>query len=419
MKRLVSALALLALTVSACVGSPEKDAIVVGAVYPLSGSQGSGGVDEHRGVLLAADLANAEGGVHGRPIEVNSLDVPTADAAPGAIDTLQEEGVRLVLGSYGSTISAAAASRAASHGMLFWETGAVGMLPREALPGERTFRVPPTGGVLGRAAIGFVADVLAPRLGRDSEDLRFAVSYVDDVYGRSVAEGATAEIAERSLNLVGSVGYSLARLNPSDIARRIAALEPDVLFVSAYLQDGIDIRRALVWARVPLVASIGTSSSYCMPEFGAALGAGAVGLFASDKPAADTLNQEGLPPAAASLLSRANNMYRDRWGGDMSPAALAGFSAAWALFVHVLPQATAPTASAVAESARAIALPTGTLPNGSGLEFGAPGTPSAGDNLEAASVIWEWQAPGISEVVWPPSLATGEILPIDISPWAD
>ena len=78
----------------------------------------------------------------------------------------------------------------------------------------------------------------------------------------------------------------------------------------------------------------------------------------------------------------------------MSPAALAGFSAAWAFFTDVLPQASSLAPADVAAAARAIDLPRGSLPNGSGLRFGAPGTPNAGDNIAAASVIWEWVAPG-------------------------
>ena len=57
----------------------------------------------------------------------------------------------------------------------------------------------------------------------------------------------------------------------------------------------------------------------------------------------------------------------------MSPAALAGFSAAWALFADVLPAASSLAPLDVAEAARTIRLPAGSLPNGSGLRFGATG----------------------------------------------
>jgi branched-chain amino acid transport system substrate-binding protein len=413
--RLAAVIGALAIVSAACTAQAGPDAFTVGAIYPLAGSQGPGGIDEHRGVLLAAELANAGGGVDGRPIEIRSIDVEGADAAPAAIEQLHNSGVDVVLGSYGSTISAPASLATASRQMLFWETGAVGTLPMGADSGRLTFRVPPTGGTLGRNAISFTADELARALGRDPSSLRYAVSFVDDVYGRSVADGAKAELADRGLHLVGSVGYDIQSFDADAVAARIARLRPDVLFVSAYLDDAVAMREALVRRRVPLVASIGTSSSYCMPAFGDTLGTDAVGLFASDKPSANAIDPAGLSDEAAALLSKANDAYHARYNEDMSPPALAGFSAAWALFHDVLPASHSLTPDGIAAAARAEDLPRGSLPNGSGLRFGPPGGPGAGDNLAAAIVIWEWVHPGHAEVVWPPEFATTQLQPLDIA----
>jgi len=395
---------------------PSDDPIRVGAVYPLSGSQGQGGIDEHRGALLAAELVNADGGVGGRTIDVVSTDVSAAEVAPGAIEDLHAEGVDVVLGSYGSTISAPASQTAAANDMLFWETGAVGMLTERSEQGVRTFRMPPTGAVLGRNAISFVDGPLAQAFGRDPSDLRYAVSFVDDVYGRSVASGALQAAADLDLEVVGRFGYDFRTVDYDALARRIERSGADVLFVSAYLVDAVELRRALVRNDVDLLASIGTSSSYCMPEFGAALGRGAVGLFASDKPSGDAIDPSTLRPVGAALLERARTAYDARWDEEMSPAALAGFSAAWALFAEVMPAASELTPDAIAEAALAIDLPMGSLPNGSGVRFGEPGTATAGDNVAAAAVIWEWMVPGEHMVVWPPALATHEVRAMDIAP---
>src|SRR5687768_4307634 len=83
--------------------------IVIGAIYPTAGSQGSGGVEEFRGVSLAADYVTRAGGVHGRPIRLRLLAVESRDAAPGAMARLARERISLVTGSYGSTISRPAA----------------------------------------------------------------------------------------------------------------------------------------------------------------------------------------------------------------------------------------------------------------------------------------------------------------------
>src|SRR5919108_4428913 len=125
---LLACLAVL-LAAGGCAGAARAPApLRVGAVYPLSGAQGMGGVDEYRGVLVAAELANHDGGVGGRRIAVERVDVPEADAAPGAVAALAGRGIHLVLGSYGSTISSPAAAAAVGHGSLFWETGALGKL---------------------------------------------------------------------------------------------------------------------------------------------------------------------------------------------------------------------------------------------------------------------------------------------------
>jgi branched-chain amino acid transport system substrate-binding protein len=418
MRRCIGFLLALALLTAGCTGSPAAaEDLVVGAVYPLGGSQGPGGIDEHNGVLVAADLANADGGVDGRTIVIRSVDAEGPDAAPGAVAALADGGVNLVLGSYGSTISAPASAAAAERGMLFWETGAVGMLPPASDAGGLTFRVPPTGEVLGRAAIAFIADQVAPELHRDPRHLRYAVSYVHDAYGDSVAAGAEAELRDRGLRDVGDFGYDFRTVDMAKFVRRVAAVRPDVLFVSAYLDDAIALRRQLVQQDVPLLANIGTSSSYCMPAFGATLGKDAVGVYASDKPSATSINPSGLRPEGRALLARANAEYRSRYGTDMSPAALAGFSGAWALFADVLPASASLEPADVARAARSVDLPRGSLPNGSGLRFGAPGTDTAGDNVEAASVIWEWVSPGYAAVIWPPAFASDPVEPSESDAW--
>src|SRR5918992_1371198 len=351
--RPLALLIVLLLPAAGCTSDPP-DPVRVGAIYPLSGGQGMGGVDEYHGVQVAAELVNAEGGVGGRPVEIDQVDVPEADAAPGAIRALADRGVELVLGSYGSTISSPAAAAAAGRGSLFWETGAVGKL---AGPGEGdlVFRVAPTGGLLGRGAIRFVADQLAPKLGRPAASLRYAIAAVD---------------------------------------------------------DGVALRKEQVRQHLSLLASIGTSSSYCMPEFGALLGKDAVGLFASDKPDTHGINPAGLAPDARALLDRADAAYREANGHSMSAAALAGFSGAWALFRHVLPEAGSMAPADVAAAARRVRVQAGGLPNGSGIEFAPPGGADAGANLRAASVIWEWTEVNRREVTWPPQFATAELAAI-------
>jgi hypothetical protein len=264
------------------------------------------------------------------------------------------------------------------------------------------------GSVLGRAAVTFVHEQVAPRLGRRAP-LRYAVPYVDDVYGRSVARGAIEEIRRLGLPLA-PLPYDLRSVDFNALADRIAASRADVLVVASYLQDAVAMRWAIVGRRVPLAVGIGTSSSYCMPAFGAILGEHAVGLFASDKPDADVMRLDRLPSDAATALRWARAEYRRRFDEPMGSAALSGFSGGLALFRHVLPAAAGFSPDEIAAAARRTVLPEGTLPDGAGLAFGPPGGPEAGNNLRAARVIWQWVRPGVHEVVWPPAFATHPIV---------
>jgi branched-chain amino acid transport system substrate-binding protein len=410
--RLLAAALLAVLALASC--TTRDKPVRIGAIYPLSGPQSVGGIEEFRGVKVAADLANADGGVHGRRIELNQVDVPEADAAPGAVAGLADQGVELFVGSYGSTISSPAAQAAVGRGRLYWETGAVGKMAGVG-GGQLVFRVAPTGGVLGHAAVAFIADQFAPKLHRDAASLRFAVASVDDEYGSAVAAGALGELRRRHLKLAGSFTYDPRSFDAPHLVRRIAAAKPDVLFVVAYLEDGVAVRRETVRQHLRLLANIGTSSSFCMPQFGAMLGKEAVGLFASDKPDTHGINPKGLASPARDLLTRADAAYSAAYGESMSAPALAGFSGAWALFHYVLPHAASMKPGDVGAAARAVHLARGGLPNGSGLAFGGPDDPDPGANLEAASVIWQWTRVNHREVTWPPPFATVPLNAIPIS----
>ena len=412
-KRLSVVIAAVLLFAAGCSTTDDSDALTLGAIYPISGLQGPGGAEEANGVKLAVELANERGGVHGRPVRLEVLDVDRGDAAPRALGQLQRKGVDVVLGTYGSTISAPAAAAAQRSGMVLWETGAVGLVGTDAGAGDSFFRLAPMGASLGRAAVAFVRDQLTATLG-NTGPLRYAVAYVDDAYGRSVGLGAAEEAKVSGQELVGTFPYSVRGLDAEALVRDIALTKPDVLFVSAYLDDGIALRKAQVSQGLHLKASIGTSSSYCMPSFAHALGPAAVGLFASDKPDGREVRLDALQPEAQQVLSWGRDRYRQRHGEDMTPAALSGFANAWALVGHVLPASAGPGAREVADAARSVKLAGGTLPNGAGLDLAGPGVDDAGENRRAVSVIWQWVDASTQAVVWPPAFATRPLKAIPI-----
>lgn len=222
--------------------------------------------------------------------------------------------------------------------------------------------------------------------------------------------GAIEEIESSRQVLVATLPYQLPGVNYTDLATEVARANTDILVVAAYLDDGVAIRRAVLHRKVPLIATIGTSSSHCMPEFGRMLGPDAVGVFASDKPDADVVRIDQLSTQAADALRWALAEYRRRHGGGMPSPALSGFAGGLALMGYVMPAARDLTPAAVADAARSVRLPIGSLPNASGLAFGRVNAPEQGANLLATSVIWEWIRPNTRAVVWPRAFATHPIV---------
>lgn len=412
MRKLVIAATAAAMSAGAVAFAVSRpDVVTLGAVYPTGGGQGQGGIDEYRGVQLAAEFWNAR---PDRDVRLLLESADSADQAPAATQRLVDRGVPAILGSYGSTVSKPAADVAQGAGVVFWETGAVGQLSMAASTGDKVFRFPPTGARLGSAAVAFAADVLLPKLKERAGTLRYGVTYVDDVYGRAVGLGALRELRMRGLTVAGSFPYDLVGADYAAIVRDISAADVDVLFVSAYLEDGVALRKETVRQRLPLIASVGTSSSYCMHEFGKALGRRAVGLFASDKPDGHVLDPAKLEPEAAEALRWARTTFKARFDHAMTAPALTGFAGAWALFRYVLPTAETLDSDGIADAARSVDLDIGSLPNGSGLRFGPSGEPGGTDNELATSVIWQWVKPYTRAVVWPPQFATQAVIAIDL-----
>ncbi|HJP90016.1 MAG TPA: hypothetical protein VJ850_13355, partial [Candidatus Limnocylindrales bacterium] len=226
----------------------------------------------------------------------------------------------------------------------------------------------------------------------------------------------------------------------------LEAARPDVIILASHIPDGIAFRQQMVKSGLKVGALIGSTMAECDPDFAGELGAAAIGIFASDRPTSG-FQSSALDADAAATYARFATAWAavapryagadagggggGRYGGEdaeytihgpdedataeQNEEALAGFSAAWALFHHVLPTTRGVfEADAVARAARAIDLPEGSLPNGAGLRFSSDPA-RLGQNEFAAAVIWQWQAVRTYEFVWPPTYATGSIafVPLD------
>jgi branched-chain amino acid transport system substrate-binding protein len=398
------ALQLLLAALAACTSAAaSKPAIRIGALYPTAGVLGRYGAEELRGVKIAVELFNERGGVRGRKVELDVADARDVDVAWRNAYAMARRGVPAILGSYSSTISLAASEAAHRNRVVYWETGAVADLVT-ARGYRDVFRLGPSGATLARQAAGFATEVLAPRFRIAPRALRVAVLYEDDPYGASVGAGIAHEAARRGFKLVGSFPYDPANETFSGIIVALRRLAPDVVVAASYLHDGARLRSALIDAKLPIKALIGKCAAFYTPEMAKLLGDKIDGVFVADKPmqiAGTALTSEG-----RALEDELRSRYLRRYGGAPEAAAYMGFSGAWPLLAGTLGRARTLDAAGIAAAARALDVPWGSLPNGSGVRFETSG-PMTGQNERAFGVVWQWQN-GKPVLVWPLSAARGE-----------
>ena len=423
------------------------DPIRIGAVFPTSGNAATLALQELHGVQLAADFVNADGGVGGRRIVLDTRDLESGDDAPAAMVSLRADGVSIVIGAYSSELSIPAAAAADQAGLVYWEAGSVAdQLTGQGLP--LVFRVGASSTNLGDNSANFAASQLAPRLGDTAAELRIAIVAANDAYPQTVAAAAARTAQANGNPIVDQQTYNLTYPDWPRVMAELAAAKPSVIILASHIEDGVAFRKAMVSAGLKVKALIGSTMAECTPDYAGELGADAVGVFASDRPTGG-FQPDALDATARATYDRLATAWakdnpvaapNDNYGYGSEPGAsasagpvivgpiqesspgagpteeaLSGFSAAWALFHDVLPAASSGLGAAdVAAAARALDLPTGSLPNGAGIRF-STAPDSLGQNLRAAAVIWQWQAVQSYTFVWPPTYATGSIKFVPLS----
>lgn len=397
-----------AFCLAACATAPTGTAqasIKVGAVFPLRGPQAPLANQEYGGVQIARDFANADGGIRGVPITLVTKEIADTSQASARVSELKRAGVTSVIGAYSSALSMPISAAAQTDGLLYWEAGAVAdQLTGRGYP--LVFRVGATGTNLGTTSSLFAARVIAPRLNKAPRALRLVTVHNVDLYPTSVADAVQKQARLEGFEVVGDVQYDARVPDWPTVLDQVRAASPNILVLASYIADGVDFRRAMLKSGLHVDAFIGSTMAQCVPDFGAMMGADAIGVFASDRPPGNGFNPGALNATGAAIYDRFSSEYLHRFGTAPTEEALAGFSAAWTLFHYVMPHASAMNASALAAAARSVDLPAGTLANGAGVRFATSGS-LMGQNTRAASVIWQWQGVRHSVTVYPPVFATG------------
>lgn len=209
-------------------GSAVKGAVNIGAVLPLTGGSASIGEDQRRGIELAVDQINADGGVLGKKLNVIVED--SAGAANSALDAAKKlttvDRVSAVMGEYSSGVTVPLGQYLQQAGIVHVNVGSSS--PEIADIGDKSFSV--IG--LDTIASKFAAEQLIDRGYKTA-----AILVPNNSYGEGIVDPFTEAYEAAGGSVTESVLYTEGQTNYRAELERIAKSSPDVVLYSAYGQD--------------------------------------------------------------------------------------------------------------------------------------------------------------------------------------
>ena len=204
------------------------DYVLFGQSAAFTGPAGELGNSMRTGILAAFNEVNAEGGVHGRELRLESLnDSYEADFAfSNTRDLIDKAGVFALIGAVGTPTARAATPQAHVAGVPY-------IAP---FTGAAFLRDPYLDNVLNlRASYYQETDEMVARLTEDLGITKIAVMYQDDSYGRDGLEGVLLALQRRDMQPVVSWHYPRNTIAVKAATLRIAEAHPEaVIMIGAY-----------------------------------------------------------------------------------------------------------------------------------------------------------------------------------------
>ena len=217
----------------------SENRILFGQSAAFSGPTGQLGAEFRAGVLAAFGEANDAGGVHGRTLELLSID-DSYEPEAAIVNTrrlIEEERVFALIGAVGTPTSRAAAPIAAEAGVPYIApyTGAGFLRDKEW---KNVVNL--------RASYSQETAEIVERLIGDLNIRRIAVLYQDDSYGLAGLSGVQGALNERGLAVAGVSTYARNTTAVKTAVLDLRVSQPGaVILVGAYKP----VAAAITWAR--------------------------------------------------------------------------------------------------------------------------------------------------------------------------
>ena len=210
--------------------------VKIGVMAPLTGSFASEGQDMRKLISLLAEEINKQGGINGAPIElIVEDDGSDPRTAANAANRLVSRGVSVVIGTYGSAVTAASQDIYDEAGVVQIATGSTAIVLSEK-GFSKFFRTSPRDDEQARVAVAALAS-----LGY----VNIAILHDNSAYGKGLASEARDFIGKAgNLKVVFFDALQPKERDYTTILTKLKGVNPDVIFFTGYYPEaGILLRQ--------------------------------------------------------------------------------------------------------------------------------------------------------------------------------
>jgi len=261
MKKLVLAAAAAA---SIAFASPIAHAQVkIGVVNSLSGPFSAFGQRYKTGMEVALKEINANGGINGQELQLISQDDRSeAQSALAAVESLVNQNVPLIIGSYASSITGPMAQLMTRQKVPLIVLGSADdSITRPGSPW--VFRAKHNSTIVARTYFDYF-DFLRKRGGAELKTV--AMLHGNGAWPTSLAEAGKKFAKERGYEVIADQSYDQGVTDFRPILNRFRGQQPDILYIVSYADDGVAITRQM--REVGLSANvIAIDTSAALPSF--------------------------------------------------------------------------------------------------------------------------------------------------------
>ena len=254
-----------------------EDVVKIGMIQPLSGPNAVFGINSERGMQLAVDMINENGGIKslgGAKLELIPADIPTPNTAAQATSRLiSKEKVSGIVGHFASSATLGASEVTERMKVPLVTFAFADQITSRGY--KYVFQVTPKGTVFGADQFNYVYDMMKDH---GEPPKKIAIMYEDTAYGTTQAKGLRVAAKEKGVEIVVDEAYPLGITDTTPLINKVKSTNPDIIFPVSYFNDALLLIRGMRQQGID-VPAIGGAAGYVIDDFRKGLGEYSEGIM--------------------------------------------------------------------------------------------------------------------------------------------